>query len=642
MKKYLVRISPSYSYIKDNMESIGRYFKDLVNQIGSKQCELIIERFTFGLYYVKANSKIECENLIRNAWEELHPDSPELSQFYCVQYIDDEDTSYLMRQIYGGLYGVDGYLKLTTELYSTIPSLIEKQAIRALHMQNYLFAVDKGYGFTTLISSFANYLSRMGVYKTSSQERTQYIEFTIHSETEGERTSATDFINYLNENLDKNIDGIVGVDISYFLEENKTEDLRRFIRRLYPYQKDYVFAFRIPFIEKKALSNIEQILSDLMLLKVVEIPPIDDCFLLEHAWDCISNYNYYCDTSMIQPFYAKIHKEKSDGRFWGFKTVEKIVQDTIIQKAYKTSISTQTMGEKRNDTIYSEDIDITYNQNEKNGYELLSELIGMDKIIERVKEIVSQVKVAIKNEKLDRPCIHMRFHGAPGTGKTTVARILGQIFREEGILRKGGFLEYSARSLCAEYVGQTAVKTAAICRDAYGSVLFLDEAYALYTEDSKNDYGKEALTTLISEMENHRDDMLVIMAGYTDDMETLMKGNAGLRSRMPYIIDFKNYTREQLFEIFMLMVRKHFDYTKELEDEAKKFFLALTDKYLASKEFANARFVRNLYERTWSKAALRTSLSGNNNISLTREDFIAASNESEFAEKIEVKKIIGF
>ena len=182
-----------------------------------------------------------------------------------------------------------------------------------------------------------------------------------------------------------------------------------------------------------------------------------------------------------------------------------------------------------------------------------------------------------------------------------------------------------------------------MCRDAYGSVLFLDEAYALYDGDhGSNDYGKEALTTLISEMENHRDDMLVIMAGYTDDMETLMNGNAGLRSRMPYAITFPNYTRYQLFEIFMLMVKKHFKFTDGLQGEAKKYFESLTDAYVSSKEFANARFVRNLYERTWSKAALRASLSGLDEIELTSDDFLVASADSEFSEKIEVKNRIGF
>ncbi|MBO4277482.1 MAG: AAA family ATPase, partial [Clostridia bacterium] len=195
-----------------------------------------------------------------------------------------------------------------------------------------------------------------------------------------------------------------------------------------------------------------------------------------------------------------------------------------------------------------------------------------------------------------------------------------------------------------EYVGQTAVRTASICRDAYGSVLFIDEAYALYDNDYQyNDYGKEALTTLISEMENHRDDMLVIMAGYTEDMETLMRGNAGLRSRMPYAINFPNYTKQQLFEIFMLMVRKHFAYTEQFEQEANRYFFALSDEYIASKEFANARFVRNLYERTWSKGALRAALTGNDVIELIKEDFVAAAAEKEFSEKLTQEKArIGF
>ena len=305
-----------------------------------------------------------------------------------------------------------------------------------------------------------------------------------------------------------------------------------------------------------------------------------------------------------------------------------------------------TKGEEFDDTEITVDDLEFYLEPEKNratGYQALEELIGMEEITARIREMIAQVRISIKNEKLDRPCIHMRFTGAPGTGKTTVARIIGQIMREEGILRKGAFFEYSARELVAEYVGQTAVKTATICRDSYGSVLFIDEAYALYENDQRsNDYGREAITTLISEMENHRDDMLVVMAGYTDEMETLMKANPGLRSRMPYVLHFPNYSRKQLFEIFMLMVKKHFEYSPELESEAEEFFNSLSDEYLGSKEFANARFVRNLYERTWSKAALRASLDGRDTMILTREDFIAASGEKEFSEKLSQKKKLGF
>ena len=387
-----------------------------------------------------------------------------------------------------------------------------------------------------------------------------------------------------------------------------------------------------------------------MLLKVIQVPPICESALLESLWNTITDTRYMPNSNIRDKVLEMIAAEKSDGRFYGFKTMEKIGHSIIMQKAAEEAKDIEENGEEAHDrnawvSIGGDDIAPLSDNVKKpdGGYEELGELIGMEEITARIKEIIAQVKISMSNEKLDRPCIHMRFTGAPGTGKTTVARIIGRIMREEGILRKGGFFEYTGRDLVAEYVGQTAVKTATICRDSYGSVLFIDEAYSLYEEDSsKNDFGKEALATLVSEMENHRDDMLVVMAGYTEEMDKLMKGNPGLRSRMPYILNFPNYTREQLYRIFMLMVRKHFEYDPELDTSAKKYFFDLSSGYLESREFANARFVRNLYERTWSKAALRASLSGRKDMILTKEDFIAATQEKEFSEKIEQKNTIGF
>ena len=647
MATYLARVCLGYSFALEHAGELGKPFIKINDALPARaEAKNELYRFTYGIYRLNALSEDDCRGLLRTAVSECFPELDDGAVRIFIVKDGADDTAKLMEEIYRGLYGVDDYLELTTGLSKSIPLLEEKKALPALRLQSYLFAVDPGCGFTTLLSSLGNFFMRMKVFGEDSAKRVNYTEYVVYKENDGERISINDLIDALFEAGDEPTNSIIGIDLAYFLDGSKYDELRRFINRLFRFQDRYVFMFRVPYLEKKAIDEVEKVLSDLLILRTIKVPPLHEVVLLETLWDRVTSCGYMPDPSIFDVFLAKIRIEKKDGRFYGFKSAEKISNELVLRKAASeaaklTADQTAPSGGKY---IYPEDLPgFADEKKEKNGYDELNELIGMETIAARVREIVAQVKMSMANEKLDRPCIHMRFLGAPGTGKTTVARIIGQIFREEGILRKGAFMEYTARSLCAEYVGQTAVRTASICRDAYGSVLFLDEAYALYTDgQSANDYGKEALTTLISEMENHRDDMLVIMAGYTDDMETLMKGNAGLRSRMPYALTFPNYTREQLFEIYMQMVRKHFSYTPALESAVKEYFTTLSQSYISSKEFANARFARNLYERTWSKAALRAALAGKSTVTLDKEDFIAASGEKEFSEKLERKTHIGF
>lgn len=639
------RFAVDFGYASEHIGELGDFFEKAAELIPKKySAEPILIRFTFCLFKMKASSPDECEEVIRTAWDNFSEGAAPGVRIMSVPYTEDENGK-LIKEILSAYFGAENYQKLASELYTSVPILKENGSLPALLMQSYIFAVDSGNGFTALLSSFGDFLKRMGVYGDKGGERTRYAEFQVSDSTEDGKISVDDLIEkFCGGFLDDC--NIAGIDVSFFLEGEKFDALRRFIQRLYRFQSDIVFVFRTPFLEKKALDRVKDVFDDLALLRVVQIPPLHESVLAERMWDKLRSLGVAPDVSMLEPFFAKVVQEKVDGRFYGFKTVEKIVGEMVLQKA-ASDAARMARGESVNTKLISKgDLPDGFAevQRKKDGYDELNELIGMEKIAERVREIVSQVKLSMKNEKLDRPCIHMRFLGHPGTGKTTVARIIGRIFREEGILRKGAFLEYSARSLCAEYVGQTAVRTASICRDAYGSVLFIDEAYSLYENDYQyNDYGKEALTTLISEMENHRDDMLVIMAGYTEDMETLMRGNAGLRSRMPYAIMFPNYTKQQLFDIFMLMVKNHFSYTEELSEAAKDFFFRLSDEFISSKEFSNARFVRNLYERTWSKGALRAAMSGIEVLELTKEDFLAASADKEFSEKLtKTKSKIGF
>jgi len=194
------------------------------------------------------------------------------------------------------------------------------------------------------------------------------------------------------------------------------------------------------------------------------------------------------------------------------------------------------------------------------------------------------------------------------------------------------------------YVGTTAPKTAEICKSAYGSILFIDEAYSLAVE-SPNDFGREAVSTLIAEMENNRDNMVVIFAGYENELENLFDLNPGLRHRVPYHIYFPNYSREELYKIFCLKLPDDFACDEEFTKEAESYFMNLGDDIIGDEHFSNGRYVRNLVERIMSKAALRIEMNGESERVLTKTDFILATSDIEFRnlnDKAPVKRTIGF
>lgn len=539
------------------------------------------------------------------------------------------------------MVGMDQFKELAKECVSVAPRLVEKNMTDVFTCRSYLVSMNDGYGLTTYLTAFAELIDELHLFRFSPAP--MVIE-VVPGPPDGK--SDDDPFESVKNNLARTNNGnIICIDISEWmskLPEKKTRDFLKYIDE--NVAGNSIVFFRVPFVEQNVIKGIEKNLGDMFTIRTMVVPPFTNDELVKCADNMISERGYTVDSDVWEVFSTRIASEKSDGRFYGINTVKKIVREMLYAKQLcivANNDGSEDMVIHRSDILSIAEGDIP---DGKSGYEQLEELVGVDQIREKITEIVAQIEATASRDSIDAPCIHMRFVGNPGTGKTTVARIIGTILREKGILRNGNFFEHAGRDLCGRYIGETAPKTSAICRDAYGSVLFIDEAYSLYkgSEASPRDYGREAIDTLIAEMENHRSDLVVIMAGYPDEMETLMSGNAGLKSRMPYLIEFPNYTKDQLTEIFFRMAKKSFTYDENFKDAVKMYFSSLSDDIFKEKEFSNARFVRNLFERTWGKAALRCQMAGIGCTSLTVEDFALATSDKEFQNDLEHKRTIGF
>jgi probable Rubsico expression protein CbbX len=239
-------------------------------------------------------------------------------------------------------------------------------------------------------------------------------------------------------------------------------------------------------------------------------------------------------------------------------------------------------------------------------HQLESELIGLAPVKARIREIaaflvVSRARAAMGLEAAT-PSLHMCFTGNPGTGKTTVALRMAEILHRLGYVRKGHVVSVTRDDLVGQYIGHTAPKTKEILKKAMGGVLFIDEAYYLYRPENERDYGQEAIEILLQVMENHRDDLVVILAGYKDRMDTFFQSNPGMSSRIAHHIDFPDYSENELTQIAGKMVG---GMNYELDAEAEKAMQEYIHLRKQQPHFANARSIRNALDRARLRQANR-------------------------------------
>ena len=317
--------------------------------------------------------------------------------------------------------------------------------------------------------------------------------------------------------------------------------------------------------------------------------------------------NLFCNN--MQDYIDKTFIESANMTFGSLAEKEKEIAKPITFTPVPVSADIQ----KNVDTA-SEQKPEEEKEPEKTLDELLEELntlIGLEKVKEDVKSLINLVKIRkIRRERgMDSPdmSLHMVFSGNPGTGKTTIARLLAEIYKAMGLLSKGHLIETDRSGLVGGYVGQTALKVQEVAAKAKGGVLFIDEAYSLTVNRGATDYGFEAVDTLLKYMEDNRDDLIVIVAGYPAPMEEFLNSNPGLRSRFNKYLFFDDYTPEELIGILKLNAKKS---DLKLSDEAEKFAMDFFTKRCENRpaNYANGRDVRNFSEKALLNQANRLAL----------------------------------
>lgn len=536
------------------------------------------------------------------------------------------------------LTGAREFKEYINELEAMRTHLLQWRARASFPNQHLLFAVDTGSGCTTSLRLLHQYLGEAGLFRGS--DKTDISAFEFREDTF--RHSESLHIDYekvlddFESSLKYTKPGVMGIHIETWLNNTESDYFVRMLELCWQYHDSITFVFIVPFLDEGALARIHARLADVMNVRLLRFPPFTDEELISAAQRTLFSYDIGWDPSADKCFKHTLAMERSDQRFYGMQTIAKLSTELLLMKTRNNALKKTKAPEN---LLTEEDFKAFYGEEEfdgKSGFEKLDALIGLEKVKTRVRELVASVKAQKKmfeaGVEAQPPCYHMMFTGSPGTGKTIVARIIGQIFRENGLLPVGDLLEVGRWDMVGEYIGQTGPKTVSLCRSAYGSVMFIDEAYLLDGgPENGRDFGREAIGALIAEMENGRDRFVVIMAGYEDDMENLLKINSGLKDRIPHKLHFESYNRDQLFEIFKLQLADRYDYDEEFLETARAFFTELKDEFINAKEFGNGRFVRNLTERVRIKALLRRmgEVSEGGRIVLQAVDFEAAISDED-------------
>ena len=461
-----------------------------------------------------------------------------------------------------------------------------------MHM---IFTGNPGTGKTTIARIMAKMLFDMGIIqenKLLEVERKDLVAGYI-----GQTAQKT------SEVIQNAMGGVLFIDEAYSLANGSKNDfgieaIATLIKAMEDHKDKLVVIFAGYKDEMKDFLDINPGISS-RIGYTFDFPDYNTDELVEIFYKKIKRMGFECAKRCdleIKKICAYFSQRKSfgNGRF-----VDKLVQETILKHA----INENPVNKIEIDDIPSISDINNSPDNEETTDELLENIVGLKELKEKIKEFENYVKFIKKAEKkninIPNQNMHMIFVGNPGTGKTTIARIMAKILYNTGIIQENKLVEVERKDLIGDNIGQTAPKTAEIIKEALGGVLFIDEAYTLATK-SQNDFGAEAVATLIKAMEDHKGELVVIYAGYKDEMKKFLDINPGISSRIGYTFDFPDYNTDELIQIYHSKIKKMgFECNEECNTELKKICTYFSQR----KAFGNGRFVDKLIQETILKHA---------------------------------------
>lgn len=511
-----------------------------------------------------------------------------------------------------GLIGCDAFKKEMKQIRDMFMPFIECGRKPNAVPVHYIFRIDRGMGISTSLKLLGELFHSLQIIGKPAVR-----EISLPAV---QRKHTSEYNEILNSFLERNIShfkGVLCIDMESY-SAGETIELRQLLDRMLEDQDGCVYVFRFPSSASDGSGRkAEMSIRDLLHVREIDFKNINDASLKEYIISGLDGYGYKLPENAGMLLEKVIENERSDGFFHYYRTAEKVLQTIVFEKLRMGNTVDNTGGVPIEYEELSAIVDGIIMENGKNtavksGWDQLNEMVGLEDVKKKVREIAAVLnwsrKAAAEGLQDSMPNYHMVFCGNPGTGKTEVARIVGRIFREIGLLKVGGFFEATRKDLVAQFVGHTAPKTAAKVDEALGSVLFIDEAYSLVDNGSVS-YGDECINTLMTGMDNHRNDMVVIFAGYKDQMEGFLSSNPGLKSRIPHYLEFPDYNADELAQIFLSKIAGYI-YDDVFIKKVKDTFEYICAKLSGTQNFGNGRLVRNIVERMKMKMALRLENSG--------------------------------